>query len=344
MEFTASQIAGLLNGTVEGNPDQKVYTLSKIEEGKPGTMTFLANMKYHSFIYTTRASVVVVNQDFVPNQPLEVTLIRVPDAYTAFAQLLEMYNKTKSSGKGISVHSFVSPSSTVGEHVSIGEFTYIGEKSVIGKNVHLYPQVYIGDNVTIGDDTVLYPGVKVYNDCIVGKRCTLHAGVVVGSDGFGFAPQAEDTFKKVPQIGNVIIEDDVEVGSNTTIDRATLGSTILRKGVKLDNLIQVAHNVEIGENTVIAAQSGISGSTKIGKNCMVAGQVGFVGHLVIGDNVKVGAQSGIENNLKENTFYLGSPAQEISKTRKIYVHWRNLDQIVKRINVLEKLLKNNHHE
>jgi len=344
MEFTASQIAGFLNGTVEGNPEIKVSTLSKIEEGKPGTLTFLANMKYHPFIYTTRASVVVVSDDFVPNQPLEVTLIRVPDPYTAFARLLEMYNTTKASRKGISPQAYLAPTAKVGENVSLGEFTYVGEHAVVGNNVQLYPQVYIGDNVTIGDDTVLYPGVKVYTDCIVGKRCTLHAGVVVGSDGFGFAPQAENIFKKVPQIGNVIIEDDVEVGSNTTIDRATLGSTILRKGVKLDNLIQVAHNVEVGENTVIAAQSGISGSTKIGKNCMVAGQVGFVGHLVIGDNVKVGAQSGIENNLKDNNFYLGSPAQEISKTRKIYVHWRNLDQIVKRINVLEKLLKNNHHE
>ncbi|MEI6455081.1 MAG: UDP-3-O-(3-hydroxymyristoyl)glucosamine N-acyltransferase [bacterium] len=337
MEFTAGQIAAFLNGTVDGNPEVRVSNLSKIEEGKPGTMTFLANMKYAPFIYTTKASIVVVNHDFVPSQEIAATLIRVADAYSAFAMLLEKYGSVQTGAKTISKLSFISESAKTGSNCAIGEFSFIGEEVVIGDNVTIFPQVYIGNKVTVGSNTILYPGVKIYRDCVIGNNCTLHSGVIIGSDGFGFAPQADNNYQKVPQIGNVVIEDEVEIGSNTTVDRATLGSTILRKGVKLDNLIQVAHNVEIGENTVIAAQSGISGSTKIGRNCLIGGQVGIVGHLTIADNVKIGAQSGIEGSiLTEGAIVLGSPAIEIMKARKNFIHWRHLDDIVRRLNHLEK--------
>jgi UDP-3-O-[3-hydroxymyristoyl] glucosamine N-acyltransferase len=337
MEFTAGQIASFLNGTVDGDPEVRVSNLSKIEEGKPGTMTFLANMKYAPFIYSTRASIVVVNNDFVPSQQIAATLIRVKDAYSAFTMLLEKYGNVRTGAKTISPLAFISESAKTGINCAIGEFSFIGEEVVLGDNVTIYPQVYIGNHVTVGNNTILYPGVKIYRDCVIGNNCTLHSGVIIGSDGFGFAPQADNHYLKVPQIGNVLIEDDVEIGSNTTVDRATLGSTILRKGVKLDNLIQVAHNVEIGENTVIAAQSGISGSTKIGKNCLFGGQVGIVGHLTIADNVKIGAQSGIEGSiLTEGAIVLGSPAIEIMKARKNFIHWRNFDEIVRRLNHLEK--------
>ncbi len=337
MEFTASQIAGILYGSIEGNPDVKVSGLSKIEEGKPGTMTFLANMKYAHHLYTTAASIVVINQDFIPSQPFSGTLIKVADAYSAFAKLLEMFNRTESIKKGISAQTSIAGTAVIGENPTIAEFSVIGENAVLGNNVVIYPQVYIADRVKIGDHTILYPGVKIYRDCEVGSNCTLHSGVVIGSDGFGFAPQSDNNFQKVPQTGNVILEDNVEVGSNTTIDRATLGSTIIRKGVKLDNLIQVAHNVEIGENTVIAAQTGISGSTKIGRNCMIGGQVGIVGHLTIADNVKIGAQSGVEGNItQEGMTVLGSPAIDIKKARKNYIHWRNFDDLVRIIYRLEK--------
>jgi len=340
MEFTARQVADILNGTIEGNPDVTVSNLSKIEEGTPGTMTFLANMKYAPFIYSTGSSVVVVNKDFIPAHPVAATLIRVDDAYTAFARLLEMYNKMQTHTKGVSSMAFISGTARMGKNVSIGEFSFVGEEVVLGNGVIIYPQVYIGNHVAIGDDTILYPGVKIYRDCLIGNSCTLHSGVVIGSDGFGFAPQSENNYQKIPQIGNVIIEDNVEIGSNTTIDRATLGATIIRRGVKLDNLIQVAHNVEIGENTVIAAQSGISGSTKIGKNCMIGGQVGIIGHLVIADNVKIGAQSGIEGSItEEGAIVLGSPAIPVAKARKSYIHWRHLDEIVRRLNHLENQLK-----
>ncbi len=340
MEFTAGQIAALLNGIVEGDADVRVSNLSKIEEGKPGTMTFLANMKYSHFLYTTGASIVVVNHDFIPLHPVTATLIRVDDAYNAFAALLEKFGQTRAGKKTISNLAFLSESAKIGNDCSVGEFSYIGEDAIIGNNVTIYPQVYIGNKVTIADNTVIYPGVRIYRDCIIGRNCTLHAGVVIGSDGFGFAPQSDNNYRKVPQIGNVILEDDVEVGSNTTIDRATLGSTIIRKGVKLDNLIQVAHNVEIGENTVIAAQTGISGSTRIGKNCLMGGQVGIVGHLIIADNVKIGAQSGVEGNIPaEGAIVLGSPAIEVMKARKSYIHWRNFDNIVRRLNHLEKQFK-----
>lgn len=339
MEFTARQIADVLNGKVEGDPEVVVSRLAKIEEGLPGTMTFLANPLYTPHIYTTKASIIIVNEDFVPAQPIAGTLIRVENAYTSFAKLLEIFQNLQSGKKGISPHAFISKNANIGEDVYIGEFVSVGENAVIGNQVHLYPQTFIGDNVTIGDKTTIFAGVKIYHDCVVGSDCTLHAGIVIGADGFGFAPQADNQYKKVIQAGNVVIHDNVEIGANTTIDRATLGSTVIHRGVKIDNLVQLAHNVEIGENTVIAAQTGISGSTKIGKNCMIAGQVGIVGHLNIGDNVKIGAQSGIEHDIKDGDVFLGTPALEAGKTRRLYVYWRNFDQLAKKIYQLEKLLK-----
>jgi len=336
MEFTAKQIAELINGQVEGNPDEKVIRLSKIEEGEPGSLSFLANPKYTQYIYNTQASIVIVSNDFVPEQKVSPTLIRVADAYSAFAILLEAYNQIRENKTGISSLAFISESASVGENVYIGEFAVIGEQVKIGDHVKIYPQVFIGDNVTIENNTTLYPGAKVYADTKIGSHCRLHSGVIIGSDGFGFAPQDDKNYQKVAQIGNVIIENNVEIGSNTTIDRATLGSTIIRKGVKLDNLIQIAHNVEIGENTVIAAQTGISGSTKVGKNSMIGGQVGTVGHLNMADNLKVAAKAGISQNYKDGMVLLGAPAFEASKYRKAYIHFRNLDNIVNRLSELEK--------
>ena len=337
MKFTAKQIADILNGTVEGNEEISVSQLSKIEEGVTGSLSFLSNPKYKPFIYTTKASVVIVSNDFIPDRAISCTLIRVADPYAAFAGLLEVYARMKSKKPGISEKAHLEEGAEFGENVYVGEFVYIGKNSKIGNNTHIYPGCYIGDNVIISENCVLYAGVKVYDDCIVGNNCTLHGGVIVGSDGFGFAPQNTKDFKKVPQIGNVVIEDNVEIGSNTTIDRATLGSTIIRKGVKLDNLIQIGHNVEIGENTVIASQTGISGSTKIGKNCMIGGQVGIIGHLTIADNVMIAAQSGIGGSIKEKgKIVQGSPSFDIKEYRKAYIHFRNLNKIVARVDEIEK--------
>jgi UDP-3-O-[3-hydroxymyristoyl] glucosamine N-acyltransferase len=338
MKFTAKQLADVLNGIVDGNPDVLVSKLSKIEEGVPESVSFLANPQYTPYIYTTDASVVIVNNDFKPENPLkkDLTLIRVEDAYKAFAKLLETYNQLQLNKKGIDQLSHISESAKVGDGVYIGAFVYIGSNSKIGDNVKIYPHCYIGDNVEIKNNTTLFPGVKVYASCVIGADCTIHAGVIIGADGFGFAPDSAG-YKKVPQIGNVIIEDRVEIGSNTTIDRATLGSTVIRKGVKLDNLIQIAHNVEIGENTVIAAQTGIAGSAKIGKNCMIGGQVGIVGHITIADNVKIAAQSGIGSSItKEGEIVQGSPAFQIGDYKRSYVSFRNLPQIQEKIQTLEK--------
>lgn len=341
MEFTAQQIASLIQGEVEGNPAVVVNKLAKIEEGVPNSLSFLANPQYTPHIYTTDASVVIVNRDFVVERPLKstCTLIRVADARESFAKLLEAYSQIKLNKAGIEQPSHISSSATIGENVYIGAFAYIGSNVKLGNNVKLYPNVYVGDNTVIGDNTVLFSGVRVYSDCIIGKHCTFHSGVIIGGDGFGFAPNSENNYKKVPQIGNVVIEDHVEVGSNTTIDRATMGSTIIRKGVKLDNLIQVAHNVEIGENTVIAAQTGIAGSTKIGKDCMIGGQVGIVGHLTIADKVKIAAQSGIGHSItKEGEIVQGSPAFGIGDYKRSYVMFRKLPEVADRIKVLEKEL------
>jgi UDP-3-O-[3-hydroxymyristoyl] glucosamine N-acyltransferase len=345
MEFTAAQIAGFLQGTVEGNPEEKVSNVSKIDQGKPGTLTFLANPKYTSYIYSTKASVIVVNADFSATRAISGTLIRVADAYSAFAALMEMFDQSKSGNTGISSLASIAPSAKLGENVSVGEFSVIGNNVVIGDNVLIHPLVYIGNNVTIGDNTLIYPGVRIYHDSVIGKHCTLHAGVVIGCDGLAFAMTANSNYKKIPQLGNVILEDNIDIGANTTIDRATLGSTIIRKGVKLNNLIMVGHNAEIGENTIIAAQTGISGSTKIGKNCMIGGQVGIIGHITIADGVKIAPSSGIEASItKEGAVMLGVPtALEISKARRNYIHWRNLDEIVRKVYAIEKQL-NKHCE
>jgi UDP-3-O-[3-hydroxymyristoyl] glucosamine N-acyltransferase len=335
MEFTAKQISELLNGKVEGDPDVKVSKLSKIEEGTPGSISFLANPLYTQYIYSTKASVIIVKKDFSPTAPITATLVRVDSPENAFALLLEKYNQIKLNKTGISKQSFIAGSAKVGSNVYVGEFAVIGENVIIGNNVKIYPQVYVGDNSMIGDDTTLFSGVKIYSDNNIGKRCILHSGTVIGSDGFRFALQNEN--KKIPQIGNVILEDDVEVGGNCAIDRATLGSTILRKGVKMDNLVHIAHNVEIGSNTYIAANCVIAGSTKIGNNCMLSGQVGVVGHLTIADNTILAAQAGISKSiLKKGGAYLGSPAFEITKYKKAYIHFKNLETIVERIEKLER--------
>jgi len=340
MEFTAKDIASLIGGTVDGNPDAKVNKLAKIEEGESQALSFLANPKYTQYIYTTQSSIVIVRSDFEPELPVGCTLIRVDDPYSAFAKLLEIYDSIQKAKTGISSLAFVSPSAKIGKAVYIGEFAYIGDNVVVSDNSKIYPQTYIGDNVELGKETTIYPGVKIYHNCIIGDNCVIHAGVIIGADGFGFAPQSDNNYKKVSQIGNVVIEDNVEIGANTTIDRATLGSTIIRRGVKLDNLIQVAHNVEIGENTVIAAQTGISGSTKLGKNCMIGGQVGLVGHIVIADEVKIGAQAGVGGNItKPGSIVLGAPAIDISRFKRSIAVFNNLDTLVKRVSELERALK-----
>lgn len=340
MEFTAKKIADFLNGEIEGDPEEKVSGVSKIEEGKKGTLTFLANPKYAKYVYSTNASILLINKDFKLDKEIEPTLIKVDDAYASFAALLHLYNQSKPVKKGIEEQSYIHPGANIGENVYIGAFAYISNNAEIGNNCKIYPHSYIGENVKIGDNSIIHSGVKVYDDCIIGIDCIVHAGTVIGSDGFGFAPQNNTNYKKIPQIGNVIIEDYVEIGSNVSIDRATMGSTIIRKGAKLDNLIQVAHNVEIGENTVVVAQVGISGSTKIGKDCMIAGQVGIVGHLNIADNVKIAAQSGVSSSInKEGEIVLGSPASNINDTRKSIAIYRQLPQLRNQILNLEKQLE-----
>lgn len=340
MKFTAQQIANALNGTVEGNPEAEVFTLSKIEEGKHGSISFLANPIYTKYIYDTQADIVVVNKDFAPEKPLKTTLIRVKDAYLAFTSLLEMYQSNKKQKAGISPKASVAESARIGKNVYVGDFVYIGENTKIGDNTKIYSNTNIGDQCTIGKNTTIYYGVSIYDETVIGNECILHAGSVLGADGFGFAPQQGTDFKKIPQIGNVILEDRVEIGANTTIDRATMGSTVIRKGVKLDNLIQIAHNVEIGENTVIASQSGVSGSTKIGKDCMIAGQVGFVGHIKIGDRAKVLAQSGISKSfLKPDSIIGGSPATNLTEYQKSVIYLRQLGKLMKKVDELENKLK-----
>jgi len=336
MVFTAGQIAGILEGEVQGNSEIAVHKLAKIEEGEKGSLTFLANPKYTSYIYKTKASITIVNKDFVPEQTLDTTLIKVEDAYKAFSKLLEYYNQVKNNKVGIEEPVFKSDTAIYGDALYLGAFSYLGNNVVIGDNVKIYPNVYIGDNVTIGNDVVIFAGAKIYSETKIGNNCVVHSGVILGADGFGFTPNEKGEFIKVPQTGNVILEDNVDVGAGTTIDRATLGSTVLRKGVKLDNQIQIAHNVEIGEHTVIAAQTGIAGSTKIGKHCMIGGQVGIVGHIVIGDNVKIQAQSGIGRNVKDNEVLQGSPALNYGDYNKSYVHFKNLPKIISRIDNLEK--------
>ena len=341
MKFTAKQIAGILEGDIIGNPNVEVSRLSKIEEGTIGSLTFLANPKYKSFIYSTQASIAIVNRDFKPEQDISTTLIKVDDAYKSFSKLLEYYNQIKLNKIGIEQPSFISDSAEIGKEVYIGAFTYVGDNVSIGNGVKIFPNSYIGNNVSLGNDTMVFAGSKIYSDCTIGNNCVVNSGVIIGADGFGFVPNEDGEYNKVPQIGNVIIEDYVDIGAGTTIDRATLGSTVIRRGVKLDNQIQIAHNVEIGRNTVIAAQSGIAGSTKIGENCQIGGQVGIVGHISIGNNVRIQAQSGIGRNVKDNEVIQGSPALNYGDFNKSYVHFKNLPKTIKRLNDIEKKLNGN---
>lgn len=338
MKFLTSQIAAMLSGTVEGNPNAEVWTLCKIEEGIPGGLSFLANAKYSNYIYSTKATAVIVGNSFVPEHPIPATLIRVDDPYLAFASLLKKYNEMQLDKKGVDPQAFISPSASIGKDCYIGPFAFVGENARIGDGVKIYPQTYVGDNSQVGDNTTLFAGVRVYQNCVIGSRCILHSGVVVGADGFGFAPTADGSYQKIDQIGNVVIEDDVEIGANTTIDRATLGSTVIHKGVKLDNLCQIAHNVVVGSNTVMASQSAIAGSGKVGSHCVIAGQVGIVGHIEVGNNVTIAAQSGVTRSFPDNVTILGSPATDAVKQRKTYVFERNLDKLFQRVDELEKKL------
>jgi len=339
MEFSAQQISEILQGTIEGDANTSVSTLSKIEEGKKGSLSFLANPKYIEHIYNTEASIVIVGKDFKAEMPLKnnPTLIRVDEAYSAFGKLLELYNQVKNNKTGIATSSSIPETVFVGDNVYIGENTVIGENAVIKNGAKIFPNSFIGDNTTIGENSMIFAGAKIYSETQIGKECVIHSGAIIGADGFGFAPNSENNYKKVPQIGNVIIEDHVEIGANTCVDRATLGSTIIRRGVKLDNLIQIAHNVDIGENTVIAAQTGIAGSTKIGKNCMIGGQVGIVGHIKIADEVKIAAQSGIGNSIEEiGAIVQGSPSIPIGDYKRSYVMFRKLPDLASQLKDLEK--------
>ena len=331
MNFTAGQIADQLNGTVVGNRDVDINTLSKIEEGKKGSLTFLANPKYTEYIYSTNASATIVSNDFEPTEKITTTLIKVKDPYSSFTTILELFNDDKSKRSGISDKSDIDKSSTISKSSYVGSYTTIGKNSIVGDNCVIDNQVFIGDNVKIGNNCKIYPGTKILNDTIIGNSCIIHSSCSIGSDGFGFAPNDDGTYKKIPQTGNVVIGNNVEIGSNSTIDRATIGSTIIKDGVKLDNQIQIAHNVEIGENTAIAAQSGIAGSTKIGKNCMIGGQVGIIGHLKIGDNVKIQAQAGVTSDVESNARITGTPAISYMNYNKSYIHFKNLPEIVKKI-------------
>lgn len=339
MQFTAKEIARILKGTVEGDENVLIWKPCKIEEGEEGGITFLANPKYTHYIYERHASAIIVRRDFVPEHPVSSTLIRVDNPYLCVALLLRTFNNLTKPPKGRSWRSKVGRHSKIGKGCYIGEYAVIGRNVKIGNNVKIYPQVYVGDHCEVGDNTILYPGVKLYQDIHLGQNCILHSGVVVGADGFGFAPKEDGSYNKIDQIGNVVIEDDVEIGANTCIDRATMGNTIIRKGVKLDNLCQVAHNVVVGSNTVMASQSGIAGSSKVGEHCIIAGQVGIVGHIEVGNHVTIAAQSGVTRSSKDNSILLGTPAIDGSKQRRNYVYTRNMDALVKRIEELEAKLK-----
>lgn len=340
MTFSAEQIAHLAGGRIEGNADAAVSGFGKIEEAQPGQLAFLANPKYEDYLYTTGASIVIVNDSLQLRQPVEATLIRVPDAYTAFAALLSAYENLSMKQQPLGIEQPVSIHETavLGEGIYLGSFTYLGRNVRIGNRVKIYPHCYVGDDVIIGDDAVLNSGVKLYNKCVIGKRVIIHAGCVLGSDGFGFAPQADGSFKKVPQLGNVVVEDDVEIGANTTVDRATIGSTLLKAGAKIDNLVQLAHNVEVGNSTVIAAQAGISGSTRIGSGVMIGGQAGVVGHIHIGDGARINAQSGVSKSLDKNKAVTGTPAFDYTAALRSQAAARKLPELERRVKELERLL------
>ncbi|HOE04783.1 MAG TPA: UDP-3-O-(3-hydroxymyristoyl)glucosamine N-acyltransferase [Bacteroidales bacterium] len=338
MKFTAGEIAAMLQGIVEGNPGAEVCSFSKIEEGQPGSISFLANPKYTHYIYDTQASVVLVNEDFVAEKPVSTTLIRVRNSYEALARLLQFYEEQTGPAKGIHPQAYIHPEAQVGENVYIGPFACIEKGVSIGNNTNIYPHVFVDRNSRVGENCNIYSGVKIYHEVQIGNNCNIHSGCIIGADGFGFVPQSGSEFIKVKQVGNVIIEDNVEIGANTCVDRATLGSTIIRKGVKLDNLIQIAHNVEIGDTTVIAALTGISGTTKIGKNCMIAGQVGMVGHIKVGDGVKIGAQSGLIHGFDDNATIVGAPAMDSKEYMKCVIGFKKLPDIMKKLNEIEKRL------
>jgi UDP-3-O-[3-hydroxymyristoyl] glucosamine N-acyltransferase len=346
MEFSASDIAKLLGGEVEGDGDIKLNNISKIDQGVSGTLSFLSNPAYAKYIYDTKASVVIVNKDFKAEKPVTCTLIRVDDAYASLALLLNFYNQTRPAKEGIEQPSFISSTAALGEKIYVGAFAYIGNNTTIGNGTKIYPNVYVGDNVKIGAETILYPGAKVYADCTIGESCIIHSGAVIGADGFGFAPNEDGTYTKIAQVGNVIIADHVEIGANTTVDAATIGSTVIKRGVKLDNLVHIGHNCEIEENTVMAAQVGVAGSTKIEKNCVIGGQVGISGHITIGAGAKLGPQAGIMSSVKPGIVMLGSPAGEFKSVMKSYSIIRNLPQlrndllnIQKRLEELENKLQ-----
>lgn len=340
MIFPASQIALIVNGKLEGDANASVASFGKIEEAQAGQLSFLANPKYEDYLYTTKASVIIISESYELKQPVNTTLIRVPDAYTAFATLLSKYQEiVQQQLTGIEEPSYIAKTASFGEQVFIGAFAYLGENVKLGNNTKIYPNAYIGNNVRIGDHCIIHPGVKIYHDCELGNHITVHAGTVIGSDGFGFAPQADGSFKKVPQIGNVRIEDEVEIGANATIDRATIGSTLIKRGAKLDNLIQIAHNVEIGNSTVIAAQAGVSGSTKIGNGVMIGGQAGIVGHIQLGDGSKVNAQSGVSKSIEAGKAVTGSPAYDYTGALRSQAITRKLPELEKRVKELEALVK-----
>ena len=340
MNFTAEQIAAAIEGEIEGNPEASVSRLSKIEEGGEGAIAFLADMKFAPFLYTSPATITIVNKEFKPEQKLHTTLIRVEDPRAAFVKILAVYQAQKPRRIGISERAFIASDAVIGENVYIGDFALIESGVTVGDHTAIYPHTVIGAGSNIGQHTTIHYGVKIYEDTVVGNHCIIHAGAVIGADGFGFALQADRHYEKIEQTGNVVIEDHVEIGANTTIDKATMGSTIIRKGAKLDNLVQIAHNVVVGENTVIVAQTGIAGSTKIGKNCIIGGQVGIIDHLTIGNNVKIAAQSGIGNNVADNMMMFGAPAVDAFTHKKIIIHTRNLDKHIKRIDALEKKVNN----
>ena len=339
MEFTAEMIAGLLNGTVVGDKNAAVHTVSSIEGGKKGSLTYLTNPKYEQFVYTSQASIILVSNDFEPKSDIQATLIKIPDVGVAVLQLLEMYNAMKPQKKGISKMAFISDKATLGEDCYVGDFAVIEAGAVIGDGAKIYPQVYVGDGVKIGAGTTLYPGVKIYEGCRVGANCIIHAGAVIGADGFGFLPKPDGTFDKIPQLGNVVIEDNVEIGANTCIDRAKTDSTIIRKGVKLDNLIQIGHNVEVGENTVSSAQTGIAGTSKVGRNCFLAGQVGIADHVTVGNYVKIGSQSGLDKDVPDGEIRFGSPALAGINYHRSFAVFKTLPELQRRVAALEKAAK-----
>jgi len=341
MQFSAAQIAMIINGKVEGNADIAVTSFGKIEEAREGQLAFLANPKYEKFLYSSNASIIIINEAQELKEPVSATLIKVPDAYSAFAVLLDKYQQIQQQQlKGIQEPAYIDATAKVGDNVFIGAFAYLGEKVIVADGAKIYPNVYLGDNAQVGENSIIHPGVKIYHDCIIGKNVIIHAGAVIGSDGFGFAPQADGNIKKVPQIGNVVIEDNVEIGANTTIDRATIGSTIIKNGAKIDNLVQIAHNVEVGSSTLIAAQAGISGSTKVGNAVVIGGQAGLAGHISIANNMKINGQSGVNRSFKEEGLIIsGTNAYEYSKAMRSMAIARNLPELEKRVTELEKLLK-----